>query len=537
MGFTVSIRILVSDPLAEEGLEILKEQYEVDVRTDLREDDLVAIMGEYDALLVRSGTQVTAKVIEAGTKLRFIGRAGAGVDNIDMNAATRRGIIVANAPEGNTLAATEHTMAMMLSLARNIPQANTSLKTREWKRSKFVGVELNEKTLGIVGLGRIGREVAKRANAMGMRIVGYDPFISEERAAQIGVEAMSLEELFRVSDVITVHTPLIKETRHVINKESIATMKDGVRIINCARGGIIDESALYEAVKSGKVAGAALDVFEEEPPLQSPLLDLDQVITTPHLGASTVEAQQNVAVSIAKQCISVLSGGSARYIVNAPIVPADKQETIEPFAYLAEKMGRFLIQLVEGRMEKVELVFGGDLSQLGNNNRFITRMALKGLLDPILQVPVNIVNAEFIANERGIGFSETMTQESGGFKNLLTLKVKTDRMEEAMSATVFMKGRSRIVAIGGYTMDMIPEGYVIVSRHLDKPGVIGRASTILGKGNVNIAGMQVGRINPGEEAIMVLNVDSEVSSEMMDEIASMPGIFTAKFARISDNLI
>jgi len=537
MGFIVTFRVLVSDPLADEGLEILRQECIVDVKTGLKEDELVSIIGDYDALLVRSGTEVTSRVIEAGKNLRFIGRAGAGVDNIDMDAATRKGIIVANAPEGNTLAATEHTMAMMLSLARSIPQANASLKQKEWKRSRFMGVELNEKTLGIVGLGRIGREVAKRAQAMGMHIVGYDPFISKDRAAQMGVEALSLDDLFKVADFITVHTPLIKETRHIINARTIATMKDGVRIINCARGGIIDEKALYEGIRSGKVAGAALDVFEEEPPLNSPLLGLDQVITTPHLGASTVEAQQNVAVSIARQCISVMKGGSARYVVNAPIVPAEHADVIEPFATLAYKMGRFLTQMVGGRMEKVDLTYSGELATLGNNTRFITLMALKGLLDPILQVPINIVNAEFIAKERGISVSETMTPDSGGWKSLVSIRVKTDTMEETMSGTVFYKGRSRIVAIGGYTMDMIPEGYVIVSRHLDKPGVIGRASTILGKGNVNIAGMQVGRIRPGEEAIMVLNVDSEVSPDMMDEIRSMPGIFTAVFAKISDTLI
>jgi D-3-phosphoglycerate dehydrogenase / 2-oxoglutarate reductase len=533
----LSYRVLVSDPLAEEGLSILRTQFEVDEKTDLKEDELISIIGNYDALLVRSGTEVTAKVIEAGKNLRFIGRAGAGVDNIDMDAATRKGIIVANAPEGNTLAATEHTMAMMLSLARNIPQATASLKQKEWKRSKFMGVELNEKTLGILGLGRIGREVSKRATALGMHIVGYDPFIGKEKAAQFGVDSMSVEELFRVSDVITVHTPLIKETRHLINAKSIATMKDGVRIINCARGGIIDEKALYDAIKSGKVAGAALDVFEEEPPLQSPLLDLDQVIVTPHLGASTVEAQTNVAVSIAKQCISVLEGGSAKYVVNAPLVPADQQDVVEPFARLAERIGRFLIQLVEGRLEKVEIIYGGELSQGTYNTKFITRVALKGLLDPILQVPVNIVNAEFIASERGIKVSETITADAQGFKNLITIRVLTDKGEESVSGTVFFKGRSRIVAIGGYTMDMIPEGYVIVSRHLDKPGVIGRASTILGQANINIAGMQVGRINPGQEAIMVLNVDSEVPPEIMDEIRAKVGIFTGHFAKLSDNWI
>ncbi|MGB7787521.1 phosphoglycerate dehydrogenase [Methanoregula sp.] len=530
-------RVLVSDPLAEEGLAILRAAVDVDVKTELKEDELCNILGEYDALLVRSSTEVTAKVIEAGKKLKFIGRAGVGVDNIDVEAATRKGIIVANAPEGNTLAATEHTMAMMQALARNIPQANASLKKKEWKRSKFMGVELNEKTLGIVGFGRIGREVAKRANAMDMKCVAYDPFITKERAAQLGVEMMSMADLFKVADVITVHTPLIAETKHVINAKSIATMKDGVRIINCARGGIIDEKALYDAIKSGKVAGAALDVFETEPPLESPLLSLDQVIVTPHLGASTVEAQLNVAVSVARQCIEVLKGGSAKYVVNAPMVPPEHAEILEPYTQLAEKMGRFAIQIAGGRLSSVELIYGGELSAYAGSMKFVTRLALKGLLDPILQQPVNIVNAEYIAKERGITVSETVTQEAKGFKNLITIRVKTDKGEESVSGTVFFKGRSRIVAVGGYTMDMIPEGYVIVSRHLDKPGVIGRASTILGKCNINIAGMQVGRINPGEEAIMVLNVDSEVPSAVMDEIRSMPGIFTATFARISSEKI
>lgn len=532
MGFSVSYRVLVSDPLAEEGLEILKKECEVDVKTGLPEDELVKIIGDYDALLVRSGTEVTAKIIEAGKKLRFIGRAGVGVDNIDTDAATRQGIIVANAPEGNTLAATEHTMAMMLSLARNVPQANASLKKKEWKRSKFMGVELNEKTLGVVGFGRIGREIAKRALAMDMKVVAYDPFISKDVAARLGVEVMTMEDLFKVADVITVHTPLIKETTHIVNEKSIATMKDGVRIINCARGGIIDEKALYDAVKSGKVAGAALDVFEEEPPLESPLLTLDQVIVTPHLGASTVEAQVNVAISVAKQCVEVLKGGSAKYVVNAPIIPADQQESVEPFALLAEKMGRFLMQITEGRLESVELTYGGEIVKAGQGLKFITRFALKGLLAPILTTPVNVVNAEFIAKERGIAIRETTTHESDAFKNLITIRVKTDKMTETMEGTVLYKGRSRIVSIGGYTMDMVPEGALIVSRHLDKPGVIGRASTILGKVNINIAGMQVGRINPGEEAIMILNVDSDVPPAVMDEIRSMPGIFTAKFAKI-----
>ncbi|WP_292407610.1 MULTISPECIES: phosphoglycerate dehydrogenase [unclassified Methanoculleus] len=524
-------RVLVSDPLAEEGLDILKEFGDVDVNTGLTEDQLVAVIGDYDALLVRSGTEVTARVIDAGTKLKFIGRAGAGVDNIDTEAATRRGIVVANAPEGNTLAATEHTMAMMLALARNIPQATASLKKGEWKRSKFMGVELNDKTLGIVGFGRIGREVAKRAQAMAMKCIAYDPFISKEKAASLGVEMVPLEELFRRADVITVHTPLIKETRHVINEKTIATMKDGVRLINCARGGIIDEKALVDGITSGKVAGAALDVFETEPPTDSPLLALDKVIVTPHLGASTVEAQKNVAISVANQCISVLSGGAAKYVVNAPMIPAEQQAVVEPYAALAKKMGSLLIQLVEGRLESIAITYGGEAAGLPNT-KFITRVILKGLLDPVLQVPVNIVNAEFVAKERGIRLSETTTEEAQGFRNIISITAKTDMMTESVSGSVSGPNRARIVSIGGYMTDLTPTGHVVISRHTDKPGVIGKAATILGRANVNIAGMQVGRHKPGEEALMVLTVDSAVPADAMEEIKRIDGIHTAKHAEI-----
>ena len=532
MGLTVKFKVLVSDPLAEEGLSILRKSCGVDVRTELPEEELVRIIGDYDALVVRSGTTVTARIIDAGKRLKIIGRAGVGVDNIDVETATRRGIPVVNSPEGNTLAATEHTMAMMLALARNIPQADASLKHKQWKRSKFMGVELNEKTLGIIGLGRIGREIAKRAKAMEMKVIAYDPFITKERAAQMGVELMGLDEVIRGADVITVHTPLTKETTHLIDAGKFALMKKGVRVINCARGGIIDEKALFEAIQAGKVAGAALDVFEDEPPLESPLLDLENVIVTPHLGASTVEAQLNVAVSVANQVVGFFRGEQPKYAVNAPMVPPEYAERMEPFATLTEKMGRFLIQLAEGRLEAVEITYGGELATLGPNTRFLTRIALKGLMDPILQIPVNVINAEFIAKERGIAIKEALTDEATGFRNLVTIRVKTDKMEETMAGTVFTRDRIRIVSIGGYTMDMIPEGFVIVSRHLDKPGVIGRASTILGKAQINIAGMQVGRIRQGEEAIMVLNVDSEVPPKVMEEIRKKVGIFTAKFAKI-----
>jgi D-3-phosphoglycerate dehydrogenase len=528
----VKYKVLVSDPLADEGVDLLRTQCDVDVRTDLKEDQIIEIIGEYDGLLVRSGTQVTAKVIENAGKLKFIGRAGAGVDNIDLDAATRRGIIVANAPSGNTLAATEHTIAMMASLARNIPQANASMKRGEWKRSKFMGVELNEKTLGIIGFGRIGQEVARRAIAMDMKCIAYDPYINKERAKQMGVEVASLEEIFPVADFITVHTPLVKETRHLINEKTIATMKTGVRIINCARGGIIDEKALHNAIVSGKVAGAAIDVFENEPPKDSPLVLLDEVITTPHLGASTVEAQQNVAVSIAKQCIEVLNGGSAKFVVNAPMIPIELQGRIEPYAILAEKMGKLLIQLVEGRLEAVDIEYGGIVADFGGNTKYITRVALKGLLDPILQAPVNIVNAELAAKERGLRVSESITDESYGFTNIITITVRTDRMTESVSGNVSGPEKLRIVKIGEYMTDMTPGGHVVISRHHDVPGVIGRFATTMGRYHINIAGMQVGRNKPGEEAIMVLNVDSEVPEEAIEECRNFEGVFTAKYAHI-----
>ena len=528
----MTYKVLVSDPLADEGIELLRGFCEVDINTGLSEDELIKIIGDYDALLVRSGTEVTAKVIEAASKLKFIGRAGAGVDNIDTDAATQRGIIVANAPAGNTLAACEHTLAMMASLARKIPQASASVKKGEWKRSAFMGVELNEKTLGIVGFGRIGQELAKRAAALEMKVVAYDPYINEERAKELGVEVMTLEQLFPVADFITVHTPLIKETKHLINKDTIAVMKPGVRIINCARGGIIKEDDLYDAIVAGKVAGAALDVFEDEPPKESKIVQLDEVVTTPHLGASTVEAQLNVAVSVAKQCIEVLKGGSAKFVVNAPMVPPDQQERIDPYVKLVKKMGSLLIQLVEGRIESIELEYGGKAAEFGSNSKYITRMALKGILDPILQTPVNIVNAELAAKERGIRVSETITDKSLGFTNLVTITIKTDKMSESVSGNVSSPEKLRIVKIGEYMTDMTPGGDVVISRHHDVPGVIGQFATIIGKYGVNIAGMQVGRNQPGEEAVMVLNVDSEVPQEAMDQILKIEGVFTAKYAHI-----
>ena len=528
----MTFKVLVSDPLAVEGVNILKEFSEVDEKADLSEDELVKIIGEYDALIVRSGTQVTARIIEAADKMKYIGRAGVGVDNIDTDAATKKGIIVSNAPEGNTLAATEHTIGMMMALARNIPQASASLKKGEWKRSKFMGNEMNGKVLGVVGFGRIGREVAKRAQALEMTVIAYDPFIPAEVGAAMGVEMMSVAELFTKADVITVHTPLIPSTTHLINKDSIATMKDGVRLINCARGGIIDEAALYDAIVAGKVAGAALDVFENEPPTESPLLTLDSVIVTPHLGASTVEAQKNVAISVAYQCRDVLNGGSAKSAVNAPLVAPDARAKVDAYAQLAEKMGALIGQIAEAPITEAEFAYLGEVAELKQNLKYVTRLGVKGMLSMVLHEPVNIVNAEFVAKGRGMNIVEKTSDEAGDYKSLVTLTIKTEAGEKTVSGTVTKEGGARIVSIGKYKTDIVPVGNVILADHINRPGIIGVVGTLLGQNNVNISSMQVGGANVGTDSLMILAVDSVVPAEVMKEVASADGITSAKFVQL-----
>ncbi len=528
----VTYKVLVSDPLAVEGVSILKDFCEVDEKTDLSEDELVRIIGNYDALIVRSGTQVTARIIEAADKMKYIGRAGVGVDNIDTDAATKKGIIVSNAPEGNTLAATEHTISMMMALARNIPQATASLKKGEWKRSKFMGNEMNGKVLGVVGFGRIGREVAKRAQALAMTVIAYDPFIPAEVGAAMGVEMMSVAELFTKADVITVHTPLIPSTTHMINAETIKTMKDGVRLINCARGGIIDEKALYDALVSGKVAGAALDVFETEPPTDSPLLKIDNVIVTPHLGASTVEAQKNVSISVAHQCIDVLKGGSAKSAVNAPLVAPELRSKVDTYAELAEKMGHLASQIVEAPITEAEFAYLGEVSDLKQNLKYVTRLGVKGLISSILQEPVNIVNAEFVAKGRGMNIVEKTSDEAGEYKSLITLAVTTAKGQNKISGYVSKENGARIVSIGKYKTDLVPSGNVILANHVNRPGIIGIVGTILGKNKVNISSMQVGGANVGTDSLMILAVDSIVSPEIMKQVAEGDGITSAKFVQL-----
>ncbi len=518
------MKVLVSDPIAEQGIEILKNDVDVDIATGLEPSELIKRIGDYEALIVRSETQVTKEVINAGKKLKIIGRAGVGVDNIDVNAATERGIIVVNAPEGNTISAAEHTIAMMMSMSRNIPQANASLKSKKWDRKKFMGVEVRGKTLGVVGLGRIGSEVAKRALGMEMIILAYDPFISAERAKDLGVELTTVEDIVRRADYITVHTPLTKETKDLISTKEFGIMRKGVRLINCARGGIINEEALAKAVKDGIVAGAAIDVFTKEPPFENPLIELDQVIMTPHLGASTEEAQINVAVTVAEQIVNVLKGLPVKNAINMPYVKAEVMQILEPYFPLAEKMGKLGTQLI-GNYETIEVSYCGEIAD--QNVAPVTLAVLKGLLEPMVGAGVNYVNAPTIAKERKLKVVESKSKTVVGYPSQISIKLSKKNESRVISGTVIGK-EPRIVQLDEYLIDVIPSGFMIVTRIEDRPNIIGPCCMILGKNDINIAGMQVGRIKAGGEAIMVLNIDHEVDKRILEEIKAVGGIIDAR---------
>ena len=525
------MKVLVSDPISELGVKRLKERVDVDVKTDFTPEELVEAIGEYDALIVRSQTTVTADVINAGKKLKVIGRAGVGVDNIDVLAATQRGIMVVNAPEGNTIATAEHTMAMMSALARNIPTAYLSLKSREWKKSKFMGVELYKKTLGVFGLGRIGSEVVKRAKSFGMNVMVYDPHLSEESAQKLGVTLSEPNEIIKNADFITLHTPKTSKTYHFIGEKEFAIMKDGVRIVNCARGGLIDEEALYDALKSGKVAGAALDVFEEEPAVDSPLLELDNIIVTPHLGASTQEAQINVAVLVGDQVLSALFNEPVATAVNVAIVPPETLVDVKPFIPLMEIMGSFYTQVYNGEIETIEVTYSGDIANYPVTP-LTTSMTIGFLKVMLNDENINYVNAPAIAEQRGMKITEITSKAAENFTNLITIKVKTREEEKTISGTLFNKDEIRIVQIDQYRIDVVPSKYMLVATYIDKPGVIGRVGTTLGNEQINIAGMQVGRISIGGEAVMVLQVDSPINSEVLEKIGKLEAILSTRFVEL-----
>lgn len=523
------MKVLVSDPLSNEGLEILKEHFTVDVITGLSEDELSKIIKDYDALVIRSGTTVTQKIIEAADKLKVIGRAGVGVDNVDVDAATKKGIIVTNSPEGNMISAAEHTIAMMMAMSRNIPQANASLKKKEWKRNKFMGVEVKGKTLGVIGLGRIGSEVAKRASGLEMKLMGYDPFISEKRAAELGIKLATVNEIAKAADYITVHTPLIKETRNILDEEQFNLMKPTAKVINCARGGIISEEALAKALANGKISGAALDVFIEEPPFNSPLLDFDNVIVTPHLGASTQEAQVNVAIEIANEIVSVLTGGLAKNAINIPSVKPEAMAVLAPYIRLAEMMGKIAGQLVEGNYEKVEIGYNGEIS--GKDTRPLTVSALKGLLEMALGSAVNYVNAPSLAKSRQIAVVESRSESSAEYASTVSIRLIGGEKTKLVSGTV-VGDEPKIVSIDGDKLDIFPAGYMIFAKHINRPNVIGPCCLVLGKNNINISGMQVGRSEIGSVTMMVLNVDNEVPAPILEELRNVEGILSAKLVKL-----
>ncbi|MDT8903550.1 phosphoglycerate dehydrogenase [Anaeroselena agilis] len=526
------MKILVSDPVSEKGIAILRQEHDVDVKLKLPPEELVALIPGYDALVVRSETKVTKAVIEAADKLKVIGRAGVGVDNIDVDAATKKGVIVLNAPEGNTMAATEHTMAMMLSLARNIPQAHQSVKSGEWQRGKFVGVEMRGKTLGVLGLGRIGTGVAKRALAMEMKVLAYDPFITADHARALNIELVEFDEVLAGADFITMHLPLTADTKGLFGKETFKKVKPGVRIVNCARGGVIDEAALAEAIKDGIVAGAAIDVFEKEPiDPANPLLAVDKVVLTPHLGASTAEAQVGVAVDVAEGILVALRGEPVTTAVNIAPVPAHVMTVIKPYLGVAEKMGCLAVHLADGRIETVEVEYNGQISEV--DTRMLTTAVLKGLLGPILQETVNYVNAPGVAKGRGIKAKEIKSKETANFANLLTVRIRTDKGSHMVAGTLFGKEEARIVMIDGYRVDVDPSGWLLIGPHIDKPGIIGKVGTILGEHSINIAGMQVGRTETAGTSIMVMTVEADLPTPVMLKIKAVDGILGAKLVNFN----
>ena len=525
------IKIFVADEVSDSGLQPLRDaHFNVEKRVRLSPAELTEALSSCAGLVVRSETKVTRELMDAATSLRVIGRAGVGVDNIDVAAATERGIVVMNAPDGNTITTAEHTIALLIALARRIPQANSSLKSGHWERKAFVGVELQGKTLGVVGLGRIGRTVAARARAFGMKIIAFDPFIAPEQARDSDIELAPLNQVFAAADFITVHTPLTAETRGVIGSEAFAQMKRGVRIVNCARGGLVDEAALFDAIKSGTVAGAALDVFVDEPPAADhPLLHLDEVIATPHLGASTTEAQEGVAFTVAEQMRDYLLSGALRGAVNVPSLGTKELALLRPYIELAEKLGRFQAQLVDSAVREVKLEFAGELVEL--NAAPVTRAFLAGLLRDV-SARVNAVNAFLIAEERGINVTTSYLRAGLDLVPAIRTRIVTNELEQSLAGTIFGFGEQaregRITEIDNFHIEATPGGHMLIMRNRDVPGVIGRVGTILGESGVNISRFHLGRRERGGEAMAVIEVDAPLEDETLTALRALEYVLSAR---------
>lgn len=521
------MKVLVSDNISPKGVEILKKAgLHVDVKTGLSPEALKAEIAQYQGLVIRSATKVTADVIEAATSLKVIGRAGSGLDNVDRAAATKKGIVVMNTPGGNTITTAEHTVAMLFALARLIPQASAEMKLGKWEKKKFMGVELFNKTLGVIGMGNIGGQVAKKAQGLEMNVIAYDPFLNEEKAKSLGVQRVSLEELLGQADFITIHTPLTPETKNLIRSETIKLMKPGVRIINCARGGIVNEKDLAEALSSGRVAGAALDVFAKEPPEDYALCKLDNIICTPHLGAATAEAQENVAIAVAEQVADYLVRGIIRNAINFPSIPPEQVPLLSPYLKLAEKLGSFASQIFDFSVRELTIEYRGSAAEM--NTPPVTIAALKGFLSPILEETVNYVNAPFIAKERGIEVREMKSPDAGDYLSTFSMRVKGEKKEGYIAGTLFSRRDPRIITVDGFPVEIVPEGTMLFMSNNDKPGVIGAIGATLGKHGINIARMHFGRETAGGKAISVVNVDTHLSAEVLEEIKKLPNILTVK---------
>ncbi|ABR50353.1 D-3-phosphoglycerate dehydrogenase [Alkaliphilus metalliredigens QYMF] len=526
------MRVLITEKIAEKGIEVLKKEgLDVDVEVGIDRGELLKVINNYDAIIVRSVTKINEEFYQHATNLKVVGRAGNGVDNIDMDGATNRGIIVVNTPEANTVSAAEHTIGLLIASTRNVAQANAKIKNREWDRSNFKGVELQGKTVGVVGLGRIGGLVTTRLQAFGMKVIAYDPYITDERFRKYGVEKKErLQDLIKESDFITVHTPKTEETFGMIGEEEFKVAKKGVRVVNCARGGIIEEEALAKAVKEGIVASAGLDVLVNEPNTTSLLLDLDNVIITPHLGADTVEAQNNVGVTIAQEVFSALKGKMVPNAVNLPTLQYQELEAMKYYLKLGENLGKLYHQLEKEAIEKIEIIYSGAVADM--ETAVVTLAVLKGIFEPILKERVNYVNARLIAKNRGIAVTESKKMVNGNFMNLIRVKISTKNKEFTVAGTVFAKKDMRIVDVNGFVFDVTPTPYMLVANNTDKPGMIGKMGSLLGENNVNIATMQVSRKHKDKEAMMFLAVDSEVNKETLNIINKAEGILQIKFVKL-----
>ena len=526
------MKVLVTEKLSEAGLSLLRKDFEVDVRTDLAAEGLAHAIAPYDALVVRSQTQVTAEVLAEADNLKVIARAGIGLDNVDVEAATRRGVMVVNAPQSNIVSAAEHTIALLLAQARSIPMANASLKAGEWDRGRFQGVELQGKTLGVVGLGRVGALVAQRCAAFGMRVIAFDPYVPKDRAKEMGIELMpTLEALLVQADVVTIHLPRTADTEGLIGERELGLMKEGARLVNTARGGIVDEDALAKAIEDGRVAGAAIDVFEHEPPEGSPLFGLDEVVVTPHLGASTVEAQDKAGTSVAEMVRLALSGEFVPYAVNVSAA-AEVSETVRPFLPLAEKLGRIITGLAQGAVRSLSCQYHGRVAEA--DTRVLSLAVLKGVLAGVVHEPVSYVNAPIIARERGIAMSEMRTAVSSDYVNLLAVRAETEDGEVSVAGTLVGKRNAeRVLQVNDYDIEMAPAGHMLFFTYEDRPGIIGKVGTILGEHEINIATMDVGRGSRGGTALMGLTLDSPVPQDVIDRIVGEIDAGPARFIVLS----